>query len=249
MRPLFLGRLLSALALLGACRVAPEVLDESRARRREELEAALELAGPNRGEIERALACFDGTDEPEERAALEYLVANMPGHGFIAYALRDAEGRAVPFDALAQGSLAQAEAALRALEAEHGVLDFEKEPLVEDLRTLRAADLVGTVERALTTWRARPWARSLSFETFRETLLPHRGSNEPFEDWRGLLAERVEAALAGLPAQATAKEVAARASALAAELVGFSDLYYQHPTDQSCSEMLAARRAARTSRT
>jgi hypothetical protein len=147
----------------------------------------------------------------------------------------------VPFDALAHRSLGEAEAARRALEAEHGPLDFRKEPLVEDLHTLRAADLVGTVEQAFAVWRARPWARVLSFETLCETLLPHRGSNEPFEDWRGTLEERVDACLADLPPDATAAQAAGRAGALAARLVGFSDLYYLHPTDQSCSQMLAAR--------
>jgi len=228
--------------LLVACRNAPAVHDDSPSSRSGELEAALALAGPNRDEIERALARFDGDEEPERRAALEFLIANMPGQGFIDYALVDDRGREVPFDALAYASLAEAQAALRALEAEHGPLDFAKKTLVEDLRTLRAEDLVRTVQQAFETWRSRPWARGLSFETFCETLLPYRGSNEPFEDWRGLLAERVEAALADLPESAPAGEAAARAASLAARLVGFSDLYYLHPTDQSCAQMLAARR-------
>lgn len=215
---------------------AHEVLGPDRG----EVEAALEVAGANRGEIEVALAHFAG--EPEKRAALEYLVANMPGQGFIDYALCDEQGHELPFDALQYASLAEAEAAQRALEAEHGPLEFQKKPLVEDLRTLRAANLIDTVEQAFATWRKRPWARALSFETFCETLLPHRGTNEPFEDWRGMLAERVEASLADLPADATAAQAAARASALAAGLVGFSDLYYLHPTDQSCAQMLGARR-------
>lgn len=185
--------LVLAAPLLVACRGTARLEDTSPT-----FSDALVAAGSNRGEIESALLAY-GDDEPQKRAALAFLVENLPGKGFIDYTLRDEQGRAVPFDALAYRSLGDAEAAQRALEAQHGPLDFEKEALVEDVRTLRAADLVATVESAFAVWHARPWARDLSFETFCETLLPHRGSNEPFEDWRTRLAPPVDEALADLP--------------------------------------------------
>ena len=163
-----------------------------------DVESALMFAGPNRVEIERALEHYAAGDDAQKLDAVCFLVANMPGHGYVTYGLYDAERNEVAYDALDYASYAEAQAAMDALEAEHGPLEFQKKELVEDLSVLTADDLIRDVDQAFAAWRGDPWAKDMTFETFCEHVLPHRGSNEPLEDWRGPLMERVRAKAAEL---------------------------------------------------
>src|SRR5687768_6625320 len=59
--------------------------------------AALDAAGPGRPRLEAFLAGAAGPDA-ERLAAARFLVANMPGKGYVEFELRDAKGAAIPFD-------------------------------------------------------------------------------------------------------------------------------------------------------
>lgn len=202
-----------------------------------ELESALALAGANRPAIEAVLAHYAEENDAEKLAAARFLITEMPGHGRVDYGLFDAAGNEIAFDALAYPNLDAAQAALDALEVEHGPLDFAKKALVEDLQVLTTDALVANVDGAFRVWRERPWARDVTFETFCEYLLPHRGSNEPAEDWRGPLEEALRGPLAGLEDDVALNQVVGLANAAARERVGFATLFYLHPTDQGFAEM------------
>ncbi|QDU68013.1 transglutaminase domain-containing protein [Engelhardtia mirabilis] len=203
----------------------------------DQVRAALELAGDNRPEIERVLTHFADGEDLQQLEAAYFLIGNMPGHGFVDYALFDSDGNEVPYSALDYPNFDRAQAALDELEAQHGPLEFEKRALVEDLQVLTTDLLVANIDQAFETWRGNPWARDLTFETFCEAILPHRGSNEPVEDWRAPLREEVALLRAELGEDAAAGDVAARMGQLAAARVGFTTLYYLHPTDQGFAEM------------
>jgi hypothetical protein len=152
----------------------------------------------------------------------------------------DAEGTEVAFEALDYDSLDAARAAFDELEKVHGPLDYGRKTFVADLEVMTAEYLIDNVERAFEAWRGRPWATEMGFDTFCQHILPYRGSNEPLDEWRG----DVMARFADLPSQledpTDAEAAAGRIEAQAHFWVGFWDLYYMHPTDQSYGEMMAS---------
>ena len=216
---------------LFSCNSTPAHSDD-----RAELEEALAAAGDNRTELEAVLAHFRVPDaDPLMYDAASFLIRNMPEHGYVEYTLRDEDGNDVAFDALEYGGFGEAEKALDALEIDHGPLDFEVASLTLDLEVVEANFLITHIEKAFEAWRSWPWARQMSYETFREHILPYRGSNEPLEDWRTPLMARLEEKIADLEDQTDPRKAAGIAGSLAG--VGFRELYYLHPTDQGFEEM------------
>ncbi len=196
---------------------------------------ALEAAGSNRAQLEKALAAMDASGDAQARECMRFLVANMPGKGYIVTHLADEEGNVIPFDTLAHATYAESRATLEALEKEHGELHWARDRIDLDVETITADFLIRHVNLALETWRATPAGRRVGFDAFVEHILPYRGSQEPLDAWLAPLRARY----ADVPADVAddvrelyewvGKDVAAR--------VRFDDRYYMHPTDQSFSEM------------
>jgi hypothetical protein len=220
-----------ALGLLAACTSTPH--------RSDRLESALAGAGENRIELERALRHYENGDS-EKQIAMEFLLENMPGHGFVDLQFFDESKNEVPFEALDYKSLNEAQDAFGELESEHGPMNYGRKTFVPDLEVITADYLIDNVEMAFAAWRDKPWAQEMSFDTFCQHILPYRGSNEPLDDWRPTVMEHFSN-LHGeledpLDASAAARQIEKQAHAW----VGFWDLYYLHPTDQSYSEMMDA---------
>jgi hypothetical protein len=205
-----------------------------------EVEEALGKAGENRAELERVLSHYQQQADPLKLEAAEFLIANMDGHGYIVHGFFDEQGNEIEFDALDYASYQEALAAFDALEAEHGPIDYERKRFDPDLETITTEFLIENIDLAFQAWRARPWAAPITFDAFCEYILPYRGSNEPLNSWRPACMER----LADLTSQLDDPEdlqAAGRAVQRAASpWVGFSELYYLHPTDQGFTEMLEA---------
>lgn len=204
----------------------------------EHVEAALAQAGSNAAELERALEHFAEEGDAQKLTAARFLVANMPGHGFVVTELRDADGRAIPYDPLSYPDYAAAQAALDALEREHGKLAFDRSALVKDLEVVGAAYLVRHVDRAFEIWRGVPEERRVAFVAFLEHVLPYRGSEEPVDEWLAPLHERYAERLPEVKGDVA--RLNGEISADVHRLVRFDERYYLHPTDQGYSEMLAS---------
>lgn len=224
---------LSALAvgLFTACASTPQYTGE--------LRTALESSGDNRAELERALQHY-GSDQPQKRKAMEFLLENMPGHGFVELRFFDKAKNEVAFEALDFGSLGEAQEAFSKLEFEHGEMNYGRKSFVPDLEVITADYLIDNVERAFAAWHGKPWAQEMNFETFCQHILPYRGSNEPLDDWRGGVMEHFADLESELENPKDASAAARKIEKQAHAWVGFWDLYYLHPTDQSYSEMLEA---------
>jgi len=199
------------------------------------LEESLAQAGANRAELERVLAHY--ADRPEELAAARFLIENMPGHGYATYGLYDEKHEEIPFDALAYPDFKAAQAALDAIEKEHGPVDFAKKEFVPDLETITADYLIANIDLACAAWRGHPWARAIPFDVFCETILPYRGSNEPLEPWRAAVAERLAPVYAELGNETDAQAAGRAVRKAAGPWIRFRELYYLHPTDQGYLEM------------
>jgi len=199
---------------------------------------ALEKAGPNRPELELALAQARASGDAEKLQAARFLIANMPGKGYVITQLRTPDGKPLSYDPLSYVDLGAAHSALDALEKEHGELAFARDDLVEDVRTIEADFLLRHIDGALAAWRATSEADRVGFDAFLQYVLPYRGSQEPLDDWlmdlRRRYAARARAMREGKLAREdlykwVTKDISRR--------VRFDERYYLHPTDQSFTEM------------
>jgi hypothetical protein len=205
-----------------------------------QVEEALAKAGENRPELVRVLDHYQRQGEPLKLEAAEFLIANMDGHGYIVHGFFDEEGNEIAFDALDYASYREALAAFDALEAEHGTIDYERKRFEPDLETITAEFLIENIDLAFAAWREKPWASQITFEAFCEYILPYRGSNEPVESWRPACMKRLAHLTSQLDDPADLQAAGRAVRAEAGRWVGFSELYYLHPTDQGFTEMLDA---------
>src|SRR5688572_26058718 len=143
-----------------------------------DVEAALQEAGKNRAELEKVIQHFQAkrSVSPHGIYAARFLIANMPGKGYVVTALKDAKGNVIPYDPLAYANFEKAQVAYEALEKEHGPLEFKRDHVVADLETLTAEYLLRHIGTALDVWNTTPEHRRVSFPTFLEYVLPYRGS-------------------------------------------------------------------------
>ena len=207
---------------------------------RDPVAAALNAAGKNRAEIRKVLDHY--AQDPQKLAAARFLIANMIGKAYKVVGLADARGRVVAFDCLQYPGLDAAQNALDALQKQHGSLNDKVMACSYDLQTLPADFLIEHIDLAFQAWRTLPWARDVTFETFCAYVLPYRAGKEPAERWRPALMER----FADLPQKMQSLSDRDEAARLIQDnmnaAVGFWDLYYLHPTEQGCSEMLRSRK-------
>jgi len=200
---------------------------------------ALKQAGANRAGVKSFLDRYEAGADDEKRRAARWLVANMDGHGYAVMALVDRDGRELAFDALDHPDLASAKRALDVLEREHPGAGFAKVRFESDLEHASAEFLSAHLEQAFEAWRTLPWARSIRFEVFRDFILPYRGSNEPLALWRAPARARLAALVAANAGEGDVRVFGEKVRSEVHPWVGFSDLFYLHPTDQGYDEMSA----------
>jgi len=178
-----------------------------------DVEKALVAAGENRAELEKVLAHYEAAGDPQKLEAARFLIANMPGHGYVVARLEDEEENEIPFDAL----------------------EHERKRFDTDLEHATADLLVENIDLAFSAWREKPWAKEITFEAFKEHILPYRGSNEPLDSFRPTCLERTAGIAEELEDPADLKAAAKRIRGDAGRWVRAWDLYYLHPTDQGFS--------------
>lgn len=198
---------------------------------------ALTKAGANRAEIEKVIAHYEKLGDAQKLEAARFLIANMIGQCYIEYALFDEKKAEHAYDALDHKDFAAAQARLDELEKQFGPVDFQKTRYTYDLQTITADYLIENIELAFAAWKSKPWARDLSFEAFRDYVLPYRGSNEPLGAARRACLERTADVEKSLKTPADVKEAAAAIRKAVDGWMGFNEIFYLHPTDQSYDEM------------
>jgi len=202
-----------------------------------DVEMALSKADDNRGELENVLRHYQRLGDEQKLEAARFLIRNMEGHGFILTAFYDKDGNEIEFEALDYPNFKEAQAALDALEQEHGELDYDSKRFDADLEKITAEYLIENIELAFQAWREKPWAKDLTFEAFREYILGYRGDNEPVNSFRPTCLARY----ADLPEKMNDPTDVYEAAELVRkdvnQWVPFNELYYLHPTDQSFEEM------------
>ena len=149
------------------------------------LEQSLQLAGENRGELEKVLEHYKG--HPQKLAAARFLIENMPaqysykGDGIDGY-YRDARG--VFRTGLSPKQQADSAAYLAAV-----VYPGLEADTISDVKVVTSEFLIQNIDKAFTEWETRPWAAHLTFEQFCEWLLPYKVVNlQSLDGWRDTLS-------------------------------------------------------------
>jgi hypothetical protein len=202
------------------------------------IESALHQAGDNRAQLQRVLDHYADSGDRQKLEAARFLIANMPGHGYVVTRLFDGNKNEIPFDALDFKNFKTAQARLDELEKQHGTVAFKRKEFIEDVRTIKAEFLIENIDLAFDAWRNNAWSSDISFDLFCEFILPYRGSNEPLEPWRSACRSQLTEVHASLGDTTDGREVAKRIRKVSDKWVRFRKLFYLHPTDQSYSEML-----------
>lgn len=206
---------------------------------KERTDKALARAGSNRAELEQVLDHYRATREELKLDAAHFLIANMDGRGYVTTVLKTEKGEEIDFDPLKHKDFAAAQAAYDVLEKQHGTLDYKRKDFFADPTTIKAAMLLRHIEWAFKAWRERPWGTSVDLETFKNYVLPYRGSEEPVEDWRAPLFARMDDVPGLMKNPTDGREAAAIIRKRVDSIIGFNEIYYLHPTDQGYAEMVA----------
>jgi len=204
----------------------------------EEIEVVLEKAGDNRPELEKVIDHYASSDDTLKYDAALFLIGNMEGHCYATYALQDTLENEYDLNVLDYPDFETLLADLDTLEEQHGTLDFSRKELIYDIDIITAEFLINHIDDAFRAWREHPWAGKLSYDYFREYILPYRGSNEPLEDWRPYFRDEYADIASTMADPADPIEAASIINDDIMSWFSFDRRYYLHPTDQGLSEML-----------
>ena len=154
-------------------------------KRQNYLEEALQFAGANRPELEKALAHYrqNPEDSLKYKAAV-FLIENMPGH----YSYKNTAYLQSYYDELCDSvSLNNSNIANRDIieKISSRYNDSRIREMAWDSRTITAKYIIDNIERAFDAWKTGEWATHVSFDDFCEYILPYKGSElQSLDNWR-----------------------------------------------------------------
>lgn len=152
------------------------------------LEAALNLAGDNRAELQRVLDRYKEEDGDKYHAAC-YLIENMPFHG--AYEGKALENYRRYFSEYVSFPHSRhVQELIDSLKRADGEFSINQLTYKRDIVAVDSTFLVNHIEWAFKVWHEQPWGKYVGFETFCECILPYRIGDEPLSLWRKEIYER-----------------------------------------------------------
>lgn len=153
------------------------------------LHYALKAAGKNKTELKAVLKHYRTVDkDPEKLKAAKYLIANMPCHYSYADTVMADRYYSVALQILKSGKDAGWQ---RDTIRQISERDFRgmANNIVSDVQVMTADYLIYSIDHAFTQWRTRPWAKHLTYEEFRDWLLPYKVAElQKFDHWRDTLS-------------------------------------------------------------
>lgn len=164
------------------------------------LRYALKAAGKNKFELKAVLKHYRTVDkDPEKLKAAKYLIANMPGHYSYADTVKANKYYATALDILTSDRdwLSQRDFIQKISFGEFNGMDRN---IVPDVEVITADYLIYSIDHAFTQWRTRPWAKQLSYEEFREWILPYKVVElQKFDHWRDTMITHFGDSISHLP--------------------------------------------------
>ena len=165
------------------------------------LRYALKAAGDNKSELKAVLKHYRTEDKDSQKLkAAKYLIANMPGHYSYADTAKANKFYAVAYDVLTSGrDMFWMRDTIQKISS--GEFCDMSRNIVQDVEVITADYLIYSIDHAFTQWRTRPWAQHLSYEEFREYLLPYKIVElQKFDHWRDTLVAHFGDSISRLPA-------------------------------------------------
>ena len=164
------------------------------------LHYALKAAGDNKGELKAVLRHYRTEDkDPLKLKAAKYLIANMPAH----YSYRDTAAinkyYSKALEILGTGPSPDWQ---RDTLRQIGDTQFAgiTRSVVSDVEVMTADYLIYSIDHAFNQWRTRPWAKHLSYEEFRDWLLPYKViDRQSLDAWRDTLSDHYSDSLRTIP--------------------------------------------------
>lgn len=154
------------------------------------LHYALKAAGKNKTELKAVLKHYRTVDkDPEKLKAAKYLIANMPAH----YSYRDTAAinsyysKALEILGTGPSPDWQRDTLRRISDTQYASLSKD---IISDLVVITADYLIYSIDHAFKQWKTQPWAKHLSYEEFRDWLLPYKVTElQSLDAWRDTLSQ------------------------------------------------------------
>jgi hypothetical protein len=177
-----------------------------------EVEEALDRAGGNRPQLERALEHFRHDRQKYDAAC--FLIANMPYYHSYEGELLDQYSDI--YEALAAGGDPQT--VLNGFISRYGHFSTRRLTKRPDVACMDASYLISNIEQAFKVWKEQPWGKNVNFRDFCEYILPYRIGEEPLQEWRSVFYEKYNPLLDSLRNTRDATDPLAAARAVIAVL-------------------------------
>jgi hypothetical protein len=210
----------------------------------DELRVTLVKADDNGPELEKVLQHYaqNPKDSLKYRAAC-FLIGNMgEKHAWVDFKLQDENKNTIAFNVLDYENYEVLLDAWDSLENIHGELNFKTSEYIYDYDTITSEFLIQNIDLAFEAWQNKPWARHLSFDEFCAYILPHRSTNEPLGEWRTFFMEEYAWIQDSMTDPSDPVEAAALINNDIRSWFRFDPRFYEHPADQSYTEMLEGKK-------
>lgn len=156
---------------------------------------ALKYAKANSIELKKVIEYYseNSADSLKLRSA-KFLIGNMIGKGYEEFIALNSQGIGINFDVsmLKGGAEDLSINFLNYQESNKTSIRFRSNGFIEDIHVISAEYLIENIEYAFKVWDY-PWAKKLSFNQFRELILPYRLRQEPLKPWRKEMFELMSA--------------------------------------------------------
>ncbi len=164
------------------------------------LRDALKAAGENRVELETVLNHYKTIEnDPQKLAAAKYLIANMPAH----YSYRDTAAinsyyrKALEILGTGPSPDWQRDTLRQISETQFFGL---QQDVISDVKIMKSDYLINSIDHAFNQWRTRPWAKHLTYEQFRDWILPYKVTDlQSLDAWRDTLSAHYSDSLKKVP--------------------------------------------------
>lgn len=163
----------------------------------EKLKIAFQYADTNSKELKKVINFY--SENPKDSLKLKaayFLIENMIGKGYYKLTKYTTNGVQCDFDVFnPKFDFINGIDSINKLKKKYedsakcGVIFYANPQFVEDIKTVSSEYLIENIEFAFKAWKM-PWAKKLTFEQFKEFILPYRFGNEPLQNWRKEMFEK-----------------------------------------------------------
>ncbi len=161
---------------------------------------AMRSAGDNKAELKSVLKHYRTIDrDPEKLRAAKYLIANMPAH----YSYSDTAAinsyYRTALSILGTGPSPDWQRDTLRTISDRDYAGITKN-VVSDVQVMTADYLIYSIDHAFLQWRTKPWAKHLTYEEFRDWLLPYKVTElQTLDAWRDTLSAHYSDSLSTIP--------------------------------------------------